>query len=259
MSFSVSRNKPTKDDPHFIARNLSAAGADVTYSVSQQFAEMHVDKHTLETSHSQFDVRAYADADLCVMRAKENIYQHLQTHWYSRDETFEHHIENGWFEVTWQGHELDLLILTLPGRHHTVRTCWLASESLQTNEAFLREVVCWNTETRGEVLVYNDDTWQKDKHLLQEIKTATLENLVLAPGLKEELINDLSTFFASRQHYERYGAPWKRGLLLVGFPAFSPPPLEPQRRLGFLVAVWRSWREFSEFVRRCVQNSSPEC
>ena len=50
------------------------------------------------------------------------------------------------------------------------------------------------------------------------IKSATLENLVLAGTLKEDIYKDAQRFFDSQPLYAEYNVPWKRGLLFIGPP-----------------------------------------
>src|SRR2546429_639178 len=50
------------------------------------------------------------------------------------------------------------------------------------------------------------------------ITSATFDNLILRDGLKQEIQNDFAQFFQSRDVYERYRIPWKRGVLLIGPP-----------------------------------------
>jgi AAA+ superfamily predicted ATPase len=69
----------------------------------------------------------------------------------------------------------------------------------------------------GEVLVFNG-SWYKDENLFQDIKGATFDNLILRGNLKEQIRDDLAQFFSSRELYEEYGIPWKRGILFIGPP-----------------------------------------
>jgi SpoVK/Ycf46/Vps4 family AAA+-type ATPase len=71
---------------------------------------------------------------------------------------------------------------------------------------------------RGEILVYQDGYFQKNKELFDSIKTATFDNLILRDSLKEEIQSDFAQFFSSREIYERYGIPWKRGAIFIGPP-----------------------------------------
>ena len=71
---------------------------------------------------------------------------------------------------------------------------------------------------RGEILVFDAGYWEKSEELFNSIKAASFDDLILPRSLGEELRNDLPRFFASRETYERYGVPWKRGVLLIGPP-----------------------------------------
>jgi len=71
---------------------------------------------------------------------------------------------------------------------------------------------------RGEILVYHNGLFDKDKDLFESIKTSTFDNLVLRESLKDELQNDFAQFFSSREIYERYRIPWKRGAIFIGPP-----------------------------------------
>ncbi|HWF88524.1 MAG TPA: ATP-binding protein, partial [Pyrinomonadaceae bacterium] len=70
----------------------------------------------------------------------------------------------------------------------------------------------------GEILVYHDGYFRKDKQLLNSIKSATFDNLVLPDSLKRQIENDFQQFFNSREVYERYRIPWKRGAIFIGPP-----------------------------------------
>ncbi len=79
--------------------------------------------------------------------------------------------------------------------------------------------VCeWNTEVRGEILVYENGDWLKDPNLFQSIKTANFDNLILSGTLKQDIQDEFTNFFASSKIYEDYGVPWKRGILFFGSP-----------------------------------------
>ncbi len=71
---------------------------------------------------------------------------------------------------------------------------------------------------RGEILVFNDGYFQKDKQLFESIKSATFENLVLPGSLKQQVQDDFQQFLESREFYERYKIPWKRGAIFIGPP-----------------------------------------
>jgi SpoVK/Ycf46/Vps4 family AAA+-type ATPase len=85
-------------------------------------------------------------------------------------------------------------------------------------EGFLRAVCDWSTEVRGEILVFDGGYWYKDPELFDAIKSASFDNLILPAAQKREIQEDFSNFFASREVYDKYRIPWKRGVLLIGPP-----------------------------------------
>jgi len=96
--------------------------------------------------------------------------------------------------------------------------CFLVAESQEVAEAFYTAVCEWSAMPHGEVLLFEQGTWRKDRDLFEAIRLSSFANLVLVPGLKENLQQDVTQFFSSGEVYSRYGVPWKRGLLLVGPP-----------------------------------------
>lgn len=67
------------------------------------------------------------------------------------------------------------------------------------------------------VYVY-DDYWERSKALWEEVQKSSWENVILDEDLKVELQDVAARFFDSKKVYERYGVPWKRGLIFHGPP-----------------------------------------
>ena len=95
---------------------------------------------------------------------------------------------------------------------------WILAGNKEQAQEFLKEVCTWNAQVRGEVLVFSGGCWDKDANLFQSIKNANFDNLILPGNLKQEILEDLKLFFSSRETYETYDIPWKRGILFVGPP-----------------------------------------
>jgi SpoVK/Ycf46/Vps4 family AAA+-type ATPase len=125
---------------------------------------------------------------------------------------------NGFVRLEWQGKTLEALRLRWMEMMSAQHACFLVAESQAVAEAFYTAVCEWSAMPHGEVLVFEQGTWRKDRQLFAAIKLSSFANLVLVPGLKEALQADVTQFFSSRDVYSRYGVPWKRGILLVGPP-----------------------------------------
>jgi SpoVK/Ycf46/Vps4 family AAA+-type ATPase len=113
---------------------------------------------------------------------------------------------------------IDVVYLTWSDAGCETTRRWIIAESDEVAENFLRAVCAYCDEVHGEILVYDDGSWTKDDKLFASIKSATFENLILPPQLKQELREDFRRFFAAREVYRKYGIPWKRGVLLIGPP-----------------------------------------
>jgi AAA+ superfamily predicted ATPase len=218
MNLITSRNERNKTDPYFISHALSESSVAFRYRITQQLSEMYTDKYILSTQHHDFDVYTFAKEKLCEMRARPDLFVYFNTAWDSDEKKPAQHLMDGWFEIVWHDQKFELLIVTVLGQYYSVRHSWLISASQETAESFFAEVFKWNQEAHHEVLVFDDDMWRKDARLYESIKAATFDNLVLPSRLKEEIYNDLVTFFNSREVYENFGVPWRRGLLLLGPP-----------------------------------------
>ena len=83
---------------------------------------------------------------------------------------------------------------------------------------FYASVCGYKVEIVGELLVYDGGQWVGSSNLFQQIGDTTFDNLILPEKLKKDVQADVERFFASREAYEKYKIPWKRGLLFVGPP-----------------------------------------
>jgi SpoVK/Ycf46/Vps4 family AAA+-type ATPase len=128
------------------------------------------------------------------------------------------HIQNSWVNVLWKGQLLEVVLITWAESCHRRRHYWIIADVPDLAESFFDAVCEWSCEVRGEILVYHNGHFDKDPELFQSIKTSTFDNLILRGSLKEEIQNDFAQFFDSREVYERYGIPWKRGAIFIGPP-----------------------------------------
>jgi hypothetical protein len=191
----------------------------IAYWVSRQLAHHFPEHAVLELSpHGEFDLDQFAGGDQCTITLRADVHPRVVTGWYSAADGLYHQAEQGWFQVRWDRHVLELLRLTWDeGGCPTARE-WIISPRRDVAEQFFAAASEWCAEVRGEVLVFAGGGWQKSEKLYRAIQGATLENLVLEGSLKADLETDLATFFAAQATYESYGVPWKRGILLLGPP-----------------------------------------
>lgn len=204
---------------------LSLSPSALPYYVSRNLALLFPEKTVIESDNALFDVEAFAQDQQCHLEPKADVHQEFLTNWEGPDEEFPEHessliksAKNAWLEVTWHGHLLDVLKLEWFAGSSEYAHTWLLADDKEGAEAFFTDVCEWNAEVHGELLVFDDGCWQKDRHLFHAIQSATFDNLVLPGDLKQTLRDDLTSFFAARDLYQAYTIPWKRGILLVGPP-----------------------------------------
>ncbi len=203
---------------NFISDALCRPNDYIAYYVSRKLAELHPDKSIIDSDTCLFDLEAYVRAGLCELVQEPVVFSHVKTRWRGSKRRLAREADNAWMNVLWQGHLIDVLFVTWVDDGCKTRHQWIVAETRQLAEDFFREVCEWCSEVRGEVLVYDDGGWEKSEELFQSIKAASFDNLVLPDALKQEIQNDFRQFFASREMYERYSLPWKRGVLLIGPP-----------------------------------------
>lgn len=205
------------DTYDFLARTLELPLNAIAYSVSERLSELFPDKAVIEGRQSYCDVEKYAGAGHCSLEARPGVHSQLESRW---DEEFGHWktARNAWYQVEWLGHTLELLTLTWSSGFQEQTYLWIIADDEPTAIDFFSQVSAWNAEVRDEVLVFDGGCWSKSDSLFRAIRTATLDNLILAGSLKEDIRDDLARFFTTRNTYESHGVPWKRGILFIGPP-----------------------------------------
>ncbi len=198
-------------DAHFKPNDYMA------YHVARELAELHPRSTIVEGSTRHFDLEEYVRAQKCAIVEKKSVFHHVRTDWLSSGR-LKQHIRNSWLNVLWKGHLLDVVLITWTESCYPRRQYWIVADVPNIAESFFDAVCEWNCEVRGEILVYHNGCFEKDKDIFNSIKTSTFDNLILQGSLKKEIQNDFVQFFASREVYERYGIPWKRGAVFIGPP-----------------------------------------
>lgn len=202
----------------FIAEALCNPSDYASYYVSRRLAQVYPERAVVEGDACAFDLEEFTRAGLCSVVAGQSMHNQFVTDWEGPREGLKRKPENAWLNILWQGHLLDVLLLNLTEDGYRGTHFWILAETLEVGEAFFKAVCDWQAEVRGEILVFDGGGWQKSDELYESIRQASFENLVLPAGMKGELQGDLLRFFASRELYERYNLPWKRGVLLIGPP-----------------------------------------
>lgn len=136
------------------SRNLASTWFVDFVSPKQALACLYPDKALVEGSHDPFDPQEYARAGHCTLNIRQTPYPQLSGEWRGRQAGLFYHTQNLWYEVEWEGQNLDVVWVSwemgmgnLGSRH------FVLADSEELAEAFINAVCIWNTELRDEVLV----------------------------------------------------------------------------------------------------------
>jgi AAA+ superfamily predicted ATPase len=202
----------------FISDALNRPSDCIAYYVSRRLAESFPDRSIIEGDARGFDVQGFARAKLCASVEDDRVHNRVTTEWRGLKTGLKQNAENAWLNIWWEHKLLDVLLLSWNDGSANQRHFWIIAESEQTGQEFLKTVCEWSSEVRGEILVYDNGYWSKSEELFEAIRGASFEDIVLPSELKGELQEDFRRFFDSRDLYQRYKLPWRRGVLFVGPP-----------------------------------------
>lgn len=203
---------------NFIRDALLKPNDYIAYHVGRELAELYPGKTIVEGQNWYFDIESFVNDEKCSVVEEKSVFHHVRVDWEGAGQKLKPRICNSWLNVLWQGHLLDVVLITWTDGCYHVRHHWIVAEERKIAEEFYDAVCEWSCEVRGEILVYQDGFFKKDPQLYDSIKTATFDNLILPQTLKQQIQNDFQWFFDSREVYERYGIPWKRGAIFIGPP-----------------------------------------
>ena len=143
-------------------------------------------------------------AEKCSVIEQKSVFHHVKTEWEGTGEKMKHRIQNSWLNVLWKDNSSRSF--SSHGRKTATAgdTSGSSLISRKVAEEFFQAVCAWGYDVRGEILVFHNGDFQKDKQLFESIKSTTFDNLVLPGSLKQQIENDFQQFLESREVYERY-------------------------------------------------------
>ena len=123
--------------------------------------------------------------------------------------------------LDWQGKEYVMYVIHgSDGSNPYMDTVnqYILSPSVEATEKLLLVAGVWHNELHEEVWVFDQGWWQKSRELFDSVQKASWDDVILEESMKNAIINDVDTFFDSRDTYERLRVPWKRGVIYYGPP-----------------------------------------
>ena len=204
------------DRNEIIAHVLSLPDEAIRRGLTTQIRMANPTRYVCESSDIYGEVQRFSAKGHCQLQVApdfnsdigESVYQGLR-HWGPR---------TAWFEIEWNGEQLDFVVLQLREGFHRQPYVVLTSNSEAVTGAFLIALEKFSSTVEGAVLVFQDGCWRHDEDLYAEIRSSTFDNLVLPVGMSEQIRDDVQNWIDSKSLYEQHGIPWKRGMILVGPP-----------------------------------------
>jgi hypothetical protein len=198
----------------FLALAYAERRSHPGYFVSSNLAAKYSGRAVIEGEAFGFDPKAFAAAGLCKMQPSSGEHEQLFTRWTGSG--LHRSPENGMYDVEWNGEPLIVVLMTFePG---TTTYYWIVAATKELAERFFTAVCAWCGEIRSEILVFAGGQFYKDEALYEDIKSASLDKIILRDRMKEDIAGDLRDFFGAKAMYAQYGIPWKRGVLFLGPP-----------------------------------------
>lgn len=100
-------------------------------------------------------------------------------------------------------------VLTEPRQGETTRS------SSRLADALIVAIGKWLLADEDIIYVF-DTYWSASKGLWEQVKKASWDRVILDQKMKDELRSVSSKFFDSKDVYDEYGVPWRRGLIFHG-------------------------------------------
>ena len=212
------------------------------YRIGRGLRAVWPDLHLVEGNDSTFDLDGFAAAGHCTRTPCADVHLQMHTAWNAPflvepevndswtppyvakagpkrgDGSLSRSTANGVYDVRWEGQELVVAVAAWSEGTCNHVHFWVLARERERAEAFLVAVCRFGHAPRQEILVINGDRWKKDPELYAAIRGASLDDLVLPAVLRNEIVEDFTTFMGARDDYARLGVPWKRGVLFLGPP-----------------------------------------
>jgi hypothetical protein len=205
--------------PTFITDALSLPAPAIRYETSRRLASLFPGR-VVETHGFGFDPFDLAGAGRCTLRPLEGTHAQMEVAFARAGLPPREGVTTGWLEVDWEGQRLHVLRLRVDRGTTTDEAWFLVGPTREVALGFFSAVSTWNTDVRPdvEVLVFEGGWFHKSASLHDAIRHASLDDLVLPGALLARIRTDFDRFFEHRALYDRYGVPWRRGVLFTGPP-----------------------------------------
>ena len=189
----------------------------IGWRLTRLVAELHPGKHVGGAIEGPFDIEDFFTEGQCEASPSPGFHAELHTQW-RRKHGLTESLLNGAYDVRWKGKSFRVVVARWREGYGEKRVQITVGDDEASVDEFVASVCAYCNEPRRAVLCFRGGCWGQSHEIWSDIQSASFDDLVLAGGLKEAIRGDLSRFMSARAEYERYGVPYKRGILFVGPP-----------------------------------------
>ncbi len=201
----------------FAREKLREPASAIAYTAGLRLREMFGEQEWLQQRKSGFfDLREWAEAHDVSLEVESSVHQEYRTGWNDSAGELDEWPANVWMQLDWRGAHFDVVRLTWFEKYRSRTRYFIVGPDRERVEALSAEVGRWSARIRDEILVFRDGCWHKDADLYEQVSGTSLDDLVLRPSFKQEIVGELRRFFSSRELYDEQDVPWSRGMLFLG-------------------------------------------
>lgn len=190
--------------------------AAVRYRLGRVLAELAGGGACVQVSGA-VDFEDLLQDGFCSIERAPRLHTEILTRWERRGHV-DTELGAGCYSVTWRGHTFEAVQIFWIEGFERRKALWVLGQDAATTSDFVAAMLDASYVPNKSVLVFSHSCFRPDRSLFQAVLSATWEELILSSDLVERIRAEITSFLASRPLYEKYGIPYKRGILLSGPP-----------------------------------------
>ena len=193
------------------------ASAELAVVVEHRLVEAVGDKVVVGVN--SLDHEEYEHLGLCERELQHSPRPILTRYWGGEDHDtlFDAHEQSLW-KVAWK----DATLYVLDAQWSTAcggeSRSWVIAARREIADEFILDVARKTNDPGKSMLVFRRGHWDRSRELFRAVQKSSFEDLVLPSELLSSLRKDFQQFLVGREHYQKYGLPWRRGALFIGPP-----------------------------------------
>ena len=183
------------------------------YEASRLVHDVFPSKAILTTDDCDFSPHVFANAGGCSLWPMDRAHFAYRARWDVDKECTEMEPHSGLFEILWQSKRIQLLQI----RREYETWYALIGDDQRLVESFF-EAVCRFRGDDGHSLEFSNGRFKLCTAPAKDAPNERVDRLIIPETIEQALQTDVIEFFDAEATYDRFGIPWKRGVLLHGPP-----------------------------------------